>query len=150
MVQCEGTRCQKGKTEFVMLLANKTLPIGGYGHLSHPFLKSTFEEIWNRYPDVMEQTCEQKFRTDNQVNHSLISAWNQAKGCFFPTHEKGRGASVCVAPDTIDFACEVIKTRCLPQICVNDSINNVEPDVCSMKLAAAFESVFPDRSSFEK
>ena len=141
---------KRARQNLLCYLANKTLPIGGYGHLSHPFLKSTFEEIWNRYPDVMEQTCEQKFRTDNQVNHSLISAWNQAKGCFFPTHERGRGASVCVAPDTIDFACEVIKTRCLPQICVNDSINNVEPDVCSMKLAAAFESVFPDRSSFEK
>lgn len=132
-------------------LANKTLPVRGYGHLTHPHLKSTFEEVWSEHPDVLEQTCAQRFRTDNQVNQWLMCAWNQAKGCFYPTHEKGRGVCVGMDLETIDWACEVIKTQSQPQICLNDSENNdVDPGAFSMKLTEAFDSVFPNKSSFEK
>jgi len=132
-------------------LANKTLPVSGYGHVTHPHLKSTFEEIWNLHPDVLEQTCVQKFRADNQVNHWLMCAWNQAKGCFAPTHGRGRGYSIGIDLRTIECACEIVKTQSQPQICLNDTgINNVEAENCWMQLAEAFESAFPNKSSFEK
>ena len=132
-------------------LANKTLPVRGYGHLAYPHLKSTFEEVWDMHSDVLEQTCARKFRADDQVNTWLMCAWNQAKGCFYPTHEKGRGVCVGMDLETIDWACEIIKTQSQPQICLNDSANNdVDPSVFSMKLTEAFESVFPNKSSFEK
>lgn len=130
--------------------ANYTLPVSPYGHLAFPHLKSSLQEVWDRHPDVMDQSSKHKFRSDDQVNQWLLCAWNQAKGKFFPARDDRLGKSFSISPDTVEAACEVIKKQSFPQICINDSIDNIDYVVCMQRITEAFESILREKSTFEK
>ncbi|MCR5713409.1 MAG: Stealth CR1 domain-containing protein [Bacteroidales bacterium] len=135
---------------FVCFIANKTLPVGLYGHVALPHLKSTLQEIWEKYPEIMEHVSMHKFRSDDQVNQWLLCAWNQAQGRFYPALEKNLGQNHTVTPDNVDWICELIRKKQIPQICINDSQYNIDPEHCNEMIAKAFESILPEKSSFEK
>ena len=135
---------------FIRYKVNKTLPVGLYGHVAHPHLKSTLQEIWDIYPDIMNQAMRHKFRSDDQVNQWLMCAWNQAKGCFYPAHESKIGKNFSLSPENIEDVCEAIRNQLYPQVCINDTNNNTEPEYCISKIIAAFEAVLPVKSTFEK
>ena len=132
-------------------LANKTVPVHAYGHVAHPHLKFTLAEVWSSWPDVLDSTSSHKFRSDEQVNQWMLCAWNQAKGAFYPAHEKGRGRYFEITEESLSGICETIKSQCVPLICINDvqaagssyerSINEINN---------AFRAILPERSSFEK
>jgi hypothetical protein len=69
---------------------NGSLPVGNYGHIATPQLKSTLQEIWDKKLEIMTQTSAHKFRTDDQVNQWMLGAWNQAKGFFIQQKKKAR------------------------------------------------------------
>lgn len=131
-------------------IANKTLPVGNYGHLALPHLKSTFEEIWSRDGKILDACCQHRFRTDDQQNQWLCCAWNQAKGKFYPALEKNLGVRVVITPKKIDWACELIRNQSVPQICTNDTVFNTDYTTSCVRLFDSFSSVFPEKSSFEK
>ena len=131
-------------------LANKALPVGAYGHVALPHLKSSFLELWEKHAAVLEQTSMQKFRSDDQVNQWLLCAWNQAKGSFYPANAKKRGLYIEVDSDAVDWICEVIRNQDYPQVCVNDSKSNIQPEYCARKLEEAFDAIMPEKSEYEK
>lgn len=138
------------RQNFLCYLANKTIPVGTYGHVAFPYLKSTVEEVWTRWPDVMETTSMHKFRSDDQVNQWLFCAWNQAKGRFYPVHESCLGRNVDLSPENVDWICEVIRNQSEPQICMNDTAHNTDPERCGELVRNALEEMLPEKSSFEK
>lgn len=135
---------------FLCYLINHTLPVGQYGHFALPHLKSSYVEVWDRHFEIMDNLCIHKFRSDDQVNQWLLCAWNQAKGCFCPANKKNLGARTWISPSTLDWIVDIIQNRKAPQICVNDNVLNVEPERCASEIAKAFESIYPEKSSFEK
>lgn len=131
-------------------LANKSLPVGNYGHLALPHLKSTLEEIWNMKEKVLDESSYRKFRSDDQVNQWLCCAWNQAKGCFSPSLEEKLGLRIVLTPKTIDMAYELIISQTIPQICINDTSLNTDYKRSCERMQKAFSYILPERSSFEK
>ena len=140
---------KRARRNFICYLANRTLPVELYGHVALPHLKSTMEEVWGKQYDVMNQTCNHKFRNDDQVNQWLLCAWNQAKGDFYPAHRKNLGVNARLSPDSVGWICNIIQNQSTPQICVNDSQFNTEPECCTKEIIKAFESILPERSRFE-
>ena len=140
---------KRARRNLICFLANRTLPVGKFGHLANPHLKSSFEEIWERWPDVLDTTCSHKFRADDQVNQWLAVAWNLAKGCFSPSHENDRGKHWNISTNNIDEINDCIRHQLYPQICVNDSQHNSEPERCSKVIVEAFDSILPQKSEFE-
>ena len=131
-------------------MVNKTLPVGLYSHVAHPHLKSTLQEIWDKYPDIMDQAMRHKFRSDDQVNQWLLCAWNQAKGNFYPAHESKIGINFSLSPDNIENVCEVIRNQQYPQVCINDTKSNIDPEHSISKIINSFKSILPEKSAFEK
>lgn len=132
------------------IVVNKCCFLGTFGHLSHPHLKSTFETIWKKQPLVLDITSRHKFRNNDCVNHWLACGWNLANGHFCPVHEKSLGFVLKLCPDNLNKICiAIIKTEC-PQICVNDTLENIAPEQCFEDIRKAFHSILPDQSSFEK
>lgn len=140
---------KRARRNLACYLANKTLPVNLYGHVALPHLKSTLAEVWEQHYDVMDQMCMHKFRNDDQVNQWLLCAWNQAKGDFYPAHEKNLGINVTFGPDSVGWVCEIIRSQSAPQICVNDSLFNTDPIRCGMEIEKAFDCILPDKSAFE-
>src|SRR5699024_10826033 len=53
-------------------------------HLCVPFLKSTFEEVWNLYRKELNQASKSKFRSKNDYTQWLFQYWQFAIGKFYP------------------------------------------------------------------
>lgn len=138
------------RKNFLCYWTNRTLPVSTFGHVPSAHLKSTLEEIWEKHPEVMENTCSHKFRSDDQVNQWLAIAWNLAKGCFYPANGKTRGGIFNISSRNIYEVEAAIKGQLYPQICLNDSERNDDPEKCSQIIMAAFGKILPEKSSFEK
>lgn len=134
---------------FLCFLANKSLPVGLYGHNAMPHLKSTFQEIWNRFPDIMDRVSSSRFRSDYQVNQWLACAWNQAKGSFQSTNATKRGIKINIEPDTLSWIKDIIQGQRYPLICLNESELFDSPEQCMDEIVTAFEQILPNKSSFE-
>lgn len=141
---------KRAGNNFLNYLVNKTLPFYQYGHVALPHVKSSIQEVWERWPEIMNATCMHKFRADDQVNQTILCAWNQAKGIFYPANKKKLGIRIWISPKKLDSIVDTIKNRKAPQICVNDTRFNTEPEQTFAKIREAFQSVFPERSQFEK
>ena len=140
-------RCRQN---FLCYLANKTIPVYPFGHMAHPMLKSVIAEIWERWPGPLDATCMSKFRSDIQVSQWLICAWLQAKGRFFPAHERSLGQFIGIEPKTLDWARDLIVNQSVPQISLNESEEYVDPELSRQVLLEAFGTILPHPSSFEK
>ena len=129
---------------------NNTLPVGMFGHVGVPHLKSSFEEAWATEFPTMDESSRCRFRSDTQVNHWMLCAWNQAKGRFSPTLESRVGQHLDISPDTIGFLIDIIRNRSYPQLCINDTRFNTESEKNSFSIIEALDSIYPNKSSFEK
>ena len=129
---------------------NRTMFIRGYEHLSNSHLKSTFQKIWEACPDVLEATSRNQFRSWDQINQWLICAWNQASGSFYPSKPYSHGSHFNVSTRDLEYVCKLIREQSISQICINDTADNDDPEMVFQKIKMAFESILPEKSSFEK
>ena len=97
----------------------------------------------------MDITSRHKFRCDDCVNHWLACAWNMTSGHFNPVHEKYRGIEFTLSMKSIDEICKAIRNAAYPQICLNDTNANDNPEQCSLEVKRAFQKLLPDKSSYE-
>ena len=140
---------KRTRQNFLSFLANKSIPVHIYGHLSSPHLKSSFQSVWDVWSEVMDITCSSRFRSDEQVNQWLLCGWNQALGKFYPAHEKNRGKNFSISPNNLEEVRNAILSQAYPQICINDTGNNTDPQRVSNELIEAFSQILPKKSEFE-
>ncbi|MBR6159159.1 MAG: Stealth CR1 domain-containing protein [Lachnospiraceae bacterium] len=116
-------------------------------HIPISHLKSTFELMWEKEEEQMKSTCRNKFRTYMDINHWLMRYWNLCAGDFVPRKE-GFGKMFTVTDDNTAIT-RYIASRKGKMICVNDSIADFDLERAIKEINEAFESIFPERSSFE-
>ena len=121
-----------------------------WSHLPQPFLKSTFNEVWSKETEILHLTGMAKFRNHTNVNQWIFRYWLLAKGDFSPANQFRKGVSFEIKPSTINHICHVISNQEMKQICINDGIEISDFEDMSNKLQRAFDSILPDKSSFEK
>ena len=117
-------------------------------HCPVAFRKSTFQEIWKVYPDVLENTSSHKFRSREDVNQWLALWWQIVSGKFTP--RKVDAGHYIVGMNNIDETCNVIKQQKMEMICIGDNCNGEEFVLLSSLLQDAFETILSNKSSFEK
>jgi len=118
-------------------------------HLPNSYLKSTFEEVWEKEYEVLNDTCTHKFRDRRDVNQWLIRYWQLVKGNFAPRNAD-IGVSYSLSSNNEEIF-DVIKRQKYKMICLNDS--DVDSSMNFEKerdlLKEAFNYVLPEKSSFE-
>lgn len=129
---------------------NKTFFVSGFEHIAYPHLKSTFQEVWSECFDVMDTVSKERFRSDNNVNHWMLSAWNLLKGNFSPVRSGKRGIEFNINTKQIDVICNIIKQQSVYQLCINDTSDNDNPEYCNNEIKKAFVAILAEKSSFEK
>jgi hypothetical protein len=133
----------------VCFRVNKRTDSKDYEHLPIPHLKSTFQEVWDRCPDIMDYASSFKFRSSEQVNQWLFCGWNQAEGKFVPARAYSRGAARSIETKNMNEICDIIKNQRYPQVCLNDSAATDNAEECFERIRRAFDSILPEKSSFE-
>ena len=68
----------------------------------------------------------------------------------YPTNEKRSGEFITLTEGTLNAACDTIRRRACRVVCLNDKGSNADPERCFAEVAGAFESILPEKSSFEK
>lgn len=117
-------------------------------HNAQPYLKSTFEEVWAAAGDELRATSVNKFRALNDLTPELFRTWQMCRGNFEPynTYYDTKMFPLMVRPKQ---AIKAIYEQKYKLICLNDNVHIRNYDTVIGNLRAAFESILPEKSTFE-
>lgn len=129
------------------------MPVGKFGgfinpHLPNSFLKSTYQDVWDKEQEYLSKICENKFRTKEDVNQYLIRYWQLVTGKFAPRSPK-IGKCFVLGDDNTQIKKHLNK-KSLKLICINDNPNQDKIDEQISWLQQELETLFPEKCSFEK
>jgi len=119
-------------------------------HLEQPMLKSVFQEVWEKEPEALGNSCS-RFRLETNLNQWLIRYWQLASNKFYPSKRTGiayeRYNNVILA----DLQKVLLEER-TNSVCINDNPYCSEEDflVASKTIRDCLEQKFPHKSIFEK
>lgn len=116
-------------------------------HGCSSFCKSTLEEVWNVYGEILDQTCCRRFRSREDVNQYIFRYWQLLKGDFVPG--KPRSAYLTIGEQNIERIKDCFKNKRYRVVCVNDDPMGFDFESEQQKLSMFFEQLLPDPSSYE-
>lgn len=118
-------------------------------HNEQPFLKSTFEEAWEKEEKMLKQSCT-RFRQDVSLSPYFMRYWQFATNKFYPIkYNTGKFyVIISYAKDNIQKA---FHNRNIKSLCLNDSPVMPEEEYQEMFefVDKLFLEKFPKKSSFE-
>ncbi|MBS9767858.1 MAG: Stealth CR1 domain-containing protein [Flavobacteriaceae bacterium] len=125
-------------------------------HHPQPFLKRTYEEVWEKEPELLKKVSSIRIRSNEDVNQYLFKYWQFAKGDFYPasyslSYKKSKYLEVYTKEDAEGCA-EDIRSGKYEFFCPNDGLTEVSDEdyEYSKKIInEAFDSVLPEKSRFE-
>lgn len=116
-------------------------------HLPTSYRKKDFEKVWEAEPQKLYEGTKSRFRSSSDINHWLIKDWYMCEGDFAP-RKTTWGKRFELGCDESVY--EYIKEQKGKVICLNDSNSKLDFEETQKKLIECFESILPNKSSFEK
>ena len=131
---------------------NKLFPdqFSGFRNLHAPaaYLKRTFEEVWEAEPELLHGTCCDRFRRAENVNQWVCLWWQVASGRFAPYVIDNLVDGI--SERSIETLCDCIEAQRHDYVCLNDPEQDVDAELLAERLKKSFETLLPNKSSFEK
>ena len=118
-------------------------------HLPQGYLKSTFEEVWEKHEDILLHTTASRFRDISDVSPWLLRYWQLAKGSFVPLNVERDGINPFITDDSLDKIVKIIENQKKKIICLNED-EKTPYEAAKERINAAFHKILPEKSSFEK
>lgn len=134
----------------LLVYGGKTLiPNSTAEHIHMNLLKKTFEELWTAEKDCIEKTCSHKFREQTDVNAYCVRDWQLFSGQFRPKRSVGKLFHT-TEMDCNDAALTYLRKQKGKVVCLNDTEDETNFEEHRAQLIAAFESLLPNKSTFER
>ena len=118
-------------------------------HMPSSILKSTMDELCELEKRRIEETSENRFRSEKDINQWVFRYWQIAKGKFEPRSYKF-GKYYNIEEDTILDIKQTILGNKNKVICLNDSKEDIDFEKLKKEIISVFEQKYPDKSKFEK
>ena len=117
-------------------------------HNAQPYLKSTFEEVWAVAGKELTETSVNRFRALNDLTPELFRTWQICRGNFEPynTYSDTKMFPLMIRPKQ---AVRAIYNQSYSLICLNDNVHSRNYEQVMENIRNAFESILPEKSSFE-
>lgn len=116
-------------------------------HIPHSYLKSTFNEVWEKEEEVLRNTSNSRFRSKNNVNQWLMRYWQLASGNFIP-RSVDIGKNFMLSDNNKD-AVKAIEEQKFKLICLNDTVNIKNFEKQKDLIKHAFNNILPEQSAYE-
>ena len=118
-------------------------------HWEQPMLKSVIQEVWEKEPKIMEESCS-RFRKEVTLNQYIFRYWQFASNRFCPTKMKS-GSCFCLSKGSVKEICRILEEGKVKSLCLNDSPYCTDEDGVEIEraLIETFEKKFPNKSMFE-
>ena len=130
----------------LLLLPFRNFSCFNDGHITSPYLKSTFTKVWEAEPDRLLLGSSGRMRSKDDVNHWLMKAWQICEGNTVPRKPQ-MGKCFEIGRDE-EAACAVMHQK-YKVVCLNDSTVDIDFEREKHRFLAAFDGILPDKSSFE-
>ncbi|MCL2094568.1 hypothetical protein FWH13_00380 [Candidatus Saccharibacteria bacterium] len=117
-------------------------------HGPQPFQKSTFENLWQLEPKVLNQTCQNKFRTIHDVNQYLFRDYQLVTGRYSPANISRRTRFFKDFPRQFPALEQALQDPSIKLICINDDITD-DFQKSNAKMHQILETHFPNPSPWE-
>ena len=120
-------------------------------HVCTPFKKETFNTVWEKEYELLDEVCSHKFRHALDVNQWLMENWQIVSGNFYPRSMKF-GKTCAMSDDDAENKkiYDTLRSKKHKVICINDMVMEDGFPRIRDELRAVFEEIFPQKSSFEK
>ena len=124
-----------------------------YSHLPAPYLKSVFETVWQENEQLLDEVCQNRFRSANDVNQYIFKNYQIATGQFTPYNWRKTGKAFYLndskSPNNnIKETCTAVASGKYKMVCLNET--EVEYfDKTKDKVQKAFQRLLPEKSLFE-
>lgn len=116
-------------------------------HIPLSHLKSTFNTLWEREYDLLDNTCKNKFRTYEDLSHWLMRYWNLCSGSFIP-RKSGFGKMFTVGTDNSRLLQYITKQEG-KTVCINDSSSEFDFPGTAAEVNSALSRILPEKSTYE-
>lgn len=117
-------------------------------HNAQPYLKSTFDEVWEAAGKELTEVSVNRFRSFNDYTPELFRTWQICRGNFEPynTYSDTKMFPLMVKPGQ---AVKAIRKQSYKLVCLNDNVHIRNYSQVMENIRDAFESILPEKSSFE-
>lgn len=117
-------------------------------HNAQPYLKSTFEEVWEAAGKELTETSSNRFRAVTDYTPELFRTWQICRGNFAPynTYADTKMFPLMIKPKQ---AVKAIREQSYSLICLNDNVHIRNYSRVMQNIHDAFESILHEKSSFE-
>ena len=117
-------------------------------HNAQPYLKSTFDEVWAVAEMDLTETSANRFRAVTDYTPELFRTWQICRGNFEPynTYVDTKMFPLLIRSKQ---AIKAIYNQSYSLICLNDNVHIRNYAQVMEGLQEAFESILPEKSSFE-
>lgn len=129
------------------LLPGRTVPGFKNFHTCIPYCRKTLEEVWEAFPEELDNTCRHRFRSREDVNQYFFRYWRLMKGEFVPGRPNSSYLTIGEhAAQRIrqDLACSKYKV-----VCVNDDPMGCDFAQEQEKMWNIFREKYPEPCEFE-
>lgn len=116
-------------------------------HLPCAYRKQTFADVWSSVPDVLDETCQHRFRTTTDVNQWLFEYWQFCTGIVPRSPDFGRYYE---GQAELERMCADIQAQKYRMVCCNDAPDIEDFEAAAASLRSAFDAILAQKSSFEK
>jgi hypothetical protein len=118
-------------------------------HIACSYLRKSFETAWKLYPEQLDATCRCRLRQRTNVNQWLIKDLQFMHG-WFENRSSSFGDRINVHKSNIKDCCYRIREQKLKMLCVNDNERVKQLEEMKKCLQAAFKSILPEKSFYER
>lgn len=117
-------------------------------HNAQPYLKSTFEEVWEYAGEELTNMSKNRFRSPEDYTPELFRTWQICRSHFMPynTYLDTKMFPLLTRPKK---AVKAIYDQRYKLICLNDNQHIPKYDQVMDNIDSAFKTILPQRSSFE-
>lgn len=118
-------------------------------HVEQAFLKSTFNEVWEKEPNFLQASCT-RFREEVIANPYLFRYWQFAKNTFYPKKRKFATIHITRRNDLDNVEKALFNTN-NASICINDTslLTDDDFEYIDNNLKRLLKDKFSNKCSFE-
>jgi len=121
-------------------------------HLASSLCKSTYEELWEKEYDKLNETCMHRYRCVTNFNIWVFRNWQIASGNFYPRSTKFGKRFESDDPGFPKGVTDYIEKQKGTMICINDSnadMTDEEFITARDTIKNSFEKILPEKSKYE-
>ena len=117
-------------------------------HFASSYTKTLLKEVNDVFPDAIQTTMSNRFRSQLDVSQYLFQDYRFCTGNFYPINPNYKKRMFDLSDNNIEQAAKIIRNQSVCEIVLNDT-DKLDFEHAERILKEAFETILPEKSSFE-